>query len=117
MFIFKTYSILILILVYVDDVIILGSNIYVINNIINTLRSQFALKDLGRLYCFLRIEVKYFNNGLFLSQVKYINDLLAKTHMLDCSSTTTPMAVKAPLKSNDHQPIDATHFRAIVGSL
>ncbi|KAH9799298.1 reverse transcriptase Ty1/copia-type domain-containing protein [Citrus sinensis] len=57
LFIFNNKSILILILIYVDDVIITGNNEKEIQSIINNLSSKFALKDLGNLHYFLGIEV------------------------------------------------------------
>lgn len=68
-------------LVYVDDVIITGNNNTLIQHIIRTLSSQFALKDLGMLTYFLDVEIKYFIAGIFLSQAKYTKDLLIKTKM------------------------------------
>ena len=58
LFIFNNKSILILILIYVDDVIITGNNEKEIQSIINNLSSKFALKDLGNLHYFLGIEVQ-----------------------------------------------------------
>ena len=57
-FIFNNKSILILRLIYVDDVIITGNNEKEIQSTINNLSSKFALKDLGNLHYFLGIEVQ-----------------------------------------------------------
>lgn len=69
------------ILVYVDDIVITGSSSTVVNQLINTMNKKFALKDLGPLSFFVGIEVSYPpTGGLFLSQSKYIQDLLNKTN-------------------------------------
>ena len=49
------------------------------------------MKDLGRLKYFLGIEVPRSSRGIFISQKKYVLDLLAETRMLDCKPIETPM--------------------------
>jgi hypothetical protein len=53
------------------------------------LASEFEMKDLGELKYFLGIEVYRSKLGIFLSQKKYVLDLLAKTGMLDCKLVDT----------------------------
>jgi Reverse transcriptase (RNA-dependent DNA polymerase) len=66
-FVLKTETHIILILVYVDDIIITGSDQQTIQTCINLLSSQFALKDLGTLNFFLGIEAKFTSQGLTLN--------------------------------------------------
>lgn len=70
---------LLLILVYVDDIIITGSNAQLIQQVIDNLKSTFALKDLSELNYFLGIQVTKNQLGLHLSKSKYVVDLLGKT--------------------------------------
>ena len=56
------------------------------------------MKDLGELRYFLRIELLRMENGVFISQRKYILDLLAETGMVDCKPAETPMAVNHGLR-------------------
>ena len=79
--------------------------------------SEFSLKDLGSLHYFLGLEVKYFPNGLFVSQTKYTKDLLEHTKMMECTHINTPMALKSTITPSDEQPIDPTQYRQLVGSL
>lgn len=65
-------------LIYVDDIIITGFDMRSIQEIITHLQSQFAIKDLGSLHCFLGIKAVRDANGLFLSKIIYIIDLLHK---------------------------------------
>jgi len=64
------------VLVYVDDLIITGSDSDFITTFIHTLDQQFSLKDLGSLNYFLGIEVSPTSNGIILSQGRYIRNLL-----------------------------------------
>ncbi|BBH03130.1 transposable element gene, partial [Prunus dulcis] len=57
----------------------------------NCLASEFEIKDLGSLKYFLGVEVTRSKHGLFLSQRKYVMDLLADTGMLDCKPADTPI--------------------------
>ncbi|KAH9740954.1 reverse transcriptase Ty1/copia-type domain-containing protein [Citrus sinensis] len=90
---------------------------YEIQSIINNLSSKFALKDLGNLHYFLGIEVQQFTHGIFLSQAKYTKDLLSKARIHDCSLINTLMAIRSIPCSDDNEPVDATEYRGLVGSL
>jgi histone deacetylase 1/2 len=68
----------------------------------------------------LGIEVKKKNNGILLTQEKYISDLLKKTGMLNCKQVNTPMSVTEKLSANVGDPLgpeDSTKYRSIVGGL
>uniref|UniRef100_A0A2N9H2D8 Reverse transcriptase Ty1/copia-type domain-containing protein n=1 Tax=Fagus sylvatica TaxID=28930 RepID=A0A2N9H2D8_FAGSY len=56
--------------------------------------------------------------GIFLSQSKYMSDLLHHTTMLDCKPVATPMASKQPCVADPDSPYkDVTEYRQIVGTL
>lgn len=80
------------VLIYVDDIIILGNSTSAVDDIIASLNAQFSLNDLGKLNYFLGVEVSYpATSGLFLSQTTYIFWLLSLAQMLDAKSIATPM--------------------------
>jgi hypothetical protein len=64
------------ILVYVDDIIVASSRSNAVRALLKELGDEFALKDLGELHYFLRIEVAQNRDGIVLTQEKYANDLL-----------------------------------------
>jgi len=66
-------------IIYVDDMIITESDIEEIAQLRNNLFREFEMKDLGGLKYFLGIEVLRSNKGIFISEKKYIMDLLAET--------------------------------------
>ncbi|RVX14187.1 Retrovirus-related Pol polyprotein from transposon RE1 [Vitis vinifera] len=117
LFILRKGQSIVLLLIYVDDIIVTGNDNNIISDLISTLSSEFSLKDLGSLHYFLGLEVKYLPNGLFVSQTKYIRDLLEHTKMMECTPINTPMALKFIITSFDEQPIDPTPYRQLVGSL
>lgn len=80
-------------IVYVDDIIVTGPDASFLNIFITRLANKFSLKDLGQLSYFLGVEVIPIANGLFLSQQKYIIDLLERMGMLEAEPSSTPLAV------------------------
>lgn len=73
-----------LILVYVDDILITGSNDSYIKDLISILSTKFVMKDHGSLSYFLGIEVLKHGSSILLSQNKYATNLLVKAGMQDC---------------------------------
>jgi len=106
-------------LVYVHGIIITGSSSSLVSALVTRLDSVFSLKQLGLLEYFLGIEGKHLpNNSLLLTQSKYIQDLLAKTHMLECNSINTHMVSSCKLsKIGSDTFSDPSLYRSVVGSL
>lgn len=106
------------ILVYVDDINIIGPNYSSVSSFINSLANRFSLKDLGTLSYFLGVEVLPHSDGLFLSQSKYILDLLTKANMSDCKPASTPLTTSFHLTNNEGTPLaKPTDYRSLVGAL
>ena len=78
-----------LLIIYVDDMIVTSDDTKEIKNMQKYLSSEFEIKDLGGLKYFLGIEVARSKEDVYLSQWKYILDLLSKTGMLDCKPAQT----------------------------
>ncbi|GJU29456.1 retrovirus-related pol polyprotein from transposon TNT 1-94 [Tanacetum coccineum] len=76
LFIYEAGSIMVVVLIYVDDVIITGNNLTKIQETKKQLDDEFSIKDLGLLKYLLRIEVAKTKDGLVLSQQKYTLDIL-----------------------------------------
>jgi len=79
-------------LLYVDDIIVTGSSPAEVSKLIATLAARFSLKDLGCLNYFLGVEVIPSTAGIFLSQRKYITDLLHKSGMAGTKLASTPLS-------------------------
>ena len=79
---------------------------------------KFSLKDLGNLNYFLGIEVLPTKKGLFLSQHKYITDILNRTIMLGVKESAIPLSTSVSLQLFDgSSTVNEEQFRKIVGSL
>ena len=107
-----------LLLLYVDDMIITGDNPEHIAFVKARLREQFLMSDLGPLRYFLGIEVSSTADGFFISQEKYIQDLLSRADLSDERTVETPMELNVKLRPTDGDPLsDPTRYRHLVGSL
>jgi hypothetical protein len=107
-----------LLLLYVDDMIITGDDPEYIAFVKARLSDQFLMSDLGPLWYFLGIEISSMPEGFFLSQEKYIQDLLNRASLTDHRTTESPMELNVHLVATDGEPLeDPTRYRHIVGSL
>jgi Reverse transcriptase (RNA-dependent DNA polymerase) len=99
-----------LVLVYVDDIIIIGNNIEEIRKIKLQLRQNFGIKDLCLLKYFLEIEITHSPKSLFISQRKYTLDLLKETGKVGCKPTSTPIDSKVKLNTEDGELLEDKLF-------
>jgi histone deacetylase 1/2 len=58
-------------IIYVDDIIVASSSRSATDALLCDLSKEFALKDLGDLHYFLRIEMHKVSDGIVLNQAKY----------------------------------------------
>ena len=119
LFIYSKDSVILHFLIYVDDLLVIGNHIATLNLLLKQLAMRFSLKDLGTLNFFLGVEIIPTSSGMFLSQHKYIRDILEKFDMLSAKEVQTPMAttnVKLHLKDGTG-PFDTTKYRQVIGSL
>ena len=69
---------MIIVVVYVDD-IIFGSNIQILSvEFAYEMKKEFEMSMLGELTFFLGLQVYQTDEGIFISQTKYIKDMLKK---------------------------------------
>lgn len=107
-----------LLLLYVDDIIITGSDITGIRDVKDFLHRQFKMKDLGFLKYFLGLEVLFDSGGYHLSQVKYATDLIARAGLTDSKIAPSPLEQNVKLRHSDGTPLsNPTLYRTLVGSL
>ncbi|RVW25612.1 Retrovirus-related Pol polyprotein from transposon RE1 [Vitis vinifera] len=104
--------------VYVDDIVITGSDQDGIQKLKQHLFTHFQTKDLGKLKYFLGIEIAQSSSGVVLSQRKYALDILEETGMLDCKPIDTPMDPNVKLVPRTGEPLgDPGRYRRLVGKL
>jgi hypothetical protein len=77
--------------VYVDDLVITGSNNKSIQKFKQEMSTVFRMSDLGLLTYYLGIEVKQSDEGISLSQGSYAKKILEKGGLLNCNPCQVPM--------------------------
>ena len=102
---------------YVDDIVIIGSDTLGISSLKSFLHTQFHTKDLGLLRYFLGVEVTRSKKGIFLSQRKYVLDLLTETGKLGAKPCSTPMLPNLQLTKDGELFEDPERYRRLVGKL
>ncbi|KAM1346354.1 hypothetical protein ACFX13_036411 [Malus domestica] len=105
-------------IVYVDDMVVTGNDPEERAALQRYLSTEFEMNDLGSLKYFLGIEVSRSSSGIFLSQRKYIIDLLHETGMSACQPVATPLEEGLKLSVDPNQvPIDKGRYQRLVGRL
>jgi hypothetical protein len=108
----------VILVIYVDDIIITGSEARAIAKVKSELCLAFDMTNLGLLHYCLGVEVWQTENHIFVSQTKYAKGLLDKFKMADCKISSTPMekGLKLSAKTNS-KAINESVYRQLVGSL
>ena len=91
----------VIICLYVDDILIMGSNNEVIKTTKEMFNNKFDMKDLGVVDVILGIKISKTSNGLILSQSHYIEKILKKFKQDDSSPMRKPVDVNLHLSKNN----------------
>lgn len=104
----------IIVVLYVDDVLIVGSS-KAVQMIKNLLAREFDMTDIGEIRNFLGISVDYrINEGILrLSQKQYLLDVLKRFQMIDCKPISTPLENRLKLPSGTEKDQIAKPYREI----
>ncbi|KAF2293785.1 hypothetical protein GH714_041855 [Hevea brasiliensis] len=103
---------------YVDDLLVTGSNLKLIEEFKFKMQQVFEMNDLGKMCYFLGMEISQSDKGFFVSQKKYAWELLKKFDFSKCKPVSIPATHGEKLKKNDDsQPADALIYRSLIGSL
>ena len=105
-------------LVYVDDIIMQGNDKKEKNTLKQCLAKKLEIKDLGKLKYFLGIEVARSKQGIFISQHKYVIDLLKETCMMVSKPVATPIEQNHKLsEALGEEKVDRKMYQQLVGRL
>ncbi|XP_019240444.1 PREDICTED: uncharacterized protein LOC109220427 [Nicotiana attenuata] len=113
----KVESELIVVLVYVDDLLVTGSNQRLILQTRNDLKLKFKMKDLGELKFFLGIEFARSSKGIVMSQRKYALELIAEMGLSGAKPAGTPLEANSSLEAEDKLLADAGKYQRLIGRL
>ncbi|GJW13496.1 putative ribonuclease H-like domain-containing protein [Tanacetum coccineum] len=82
------------------------------------MHKRFQMSSMGELTFFLGLQVKQLPEGIFISQDKYVADILKKFDFLSIRTATTPIESNKPMvKDEDGVDVDVHVYRSMIGSL
>ena len=100
----------IIIWLYVEDMLTFGTNLQVVIETKNFLRSKFDMKDIGEVEVILGIKISRTLNGLNLSQEYYVEKILSRFEHFDCKPVSTPYDRNSQLKKNREPSVAQTKY-------
>ncbi|KAL5794998.1 hypothetical protein ACOSP7_003592 [Xanthoceras sorbifolium] len=82
---------MLIVCLYVDDLIFIGNDSAMFEKFKKSMMVEFDMSDLGIMHYFLGIEVEQSAAGIFISQKKYVREILDRFKMKNYNSVGTPM--------------------------
>lgn len=114
---FDTHGKGVIICLYVDDMLIFGTDQDQVDETKAFLSSKFDMKDMGEADVILGIKIKRGNNGISISQSHYIEKILEKFNFKDCSPVSTPIDPNLKLLPNKGVAVSQLEYSRAIGSL
>nr|GEU29328.1 putative ribonuclease H-like domain-containing protein [Tanacetum cinerariifolium] len=118
LFIKKEKGDILLVQMYVDDIIFGATNKDLCESFEKLMKDKFQISSMGELTFFLGLQVKQKKDGIFISQDKYVAEILKKFGLTEGKSASTPIDTEKPLlKDPDGEDVDVYIYRSMIGSL
>ncbi|GJS95595.1 putative ribonuclease H-like domain-containing protein [Tanacetum coccineum] len=109
---------ILLVQVYVDDIIFGSTKKELCNAFEKLMHEKFQMSSIGELTFFLGLQVQQKKDGIFISQDKYVVEILKKFRFTEVKTASTPMETQKPLlKDEDGEEVDVHMYRSMIGSL
>ncbi|GKA36968.1 zinc finger, CCHC-type containing protein [Tanacetum coccineum] len=107
----------VIICLYVDDMLIFGTDQVQVDLTKEFLSSRFSMKDMGEADVILGIRIKHESNGIAISQSHYIEKVLKKFNYFDCTPMSTLMDTSEKLMPNNGQAVSQLEYSRVIGCL
>nr|GEW89359.1 putative ribonuclease H-like domain-containing protein [Tanacetum cinerariifolium] len=118
LFIKKQQKDILLVQIYVDDILFGSTNKALCQSFKKLMKDKFQMSLMGELTFFLGLQVKQKKDGIFISQDKYVDEILRKFGLSEGKSASTPIDSEKPLlKDTDGEDVDVHTYRSMIGSL
>ncbi|GJZ51548.1 putative ribonuclease H-like domain-containing protein [Tanacetum coccineum] len=109
---------ILLVQVYVDDIIFGSTKKSLCTEFEKMMHKKFQMSSMGELTFFLGMQVKQKEDKIFITQDKYVTEILKKFGFTDVKTVSTPMETQKPLlKDEDAEEVDVHLYRSMIGSL
>ncbi|GKE71290.1 retrovirus-related pol polyprotein from transposon TNT 1-94, partial [Tanacetum coccineum] len=101
-----------------DDIIFGSTKKELCDEFEKLMKDKFQMSSMGELTFFLGLQVQQRKKGIFISQDKYVHEILRKFNYSDVKSASTPTDLEKPLvKDGDADDVDKHLYRSMIGSL
>jgi len=112
-------SAVIIIAIHVDELIIASNEPQMLKREKEVLSRRFAMHDLGEAHFILGMKITRDRKSrrLWLTQGKYLSEVIEKFGMKDCKIIATPQEMGQRLEKNDDNPVNIKEYQALIGSL
>ncbi|GJR90900.1 putative ribonuclease H-like domain-containing protein [Tanacetum coccineum] len=118
LFIKRDQGDILIVQVYIDDIIFGSTKKNLCTEFEKMMHKKFQMSSIGELTFFLGLQVKQKEDGIFISQDKYVTEILKKFGFSDVKTASTPMETHKPLlKDADGEDVDEHLYRSMIGSL
>ncbi|GKA62991.1 retrovirus-related pol polyprotein from transposon TNT 1-94 [Tanacetum coccineum] len=118
LFIKKDKGEILLVQVYVDDIIFGSTKNSLCVEFEQMMHKKFQMSSIGELTFLLGLQVMQKDDGIFISQDRYVADILKKFDFVMVKTTSTPIETnKALLKDEEAEDVDVHLYRSMIGSL
>ncbi|GJU48348.1 putative ribonuclease H-like domain-containing protein [Tanacetum coccineum] len=118
LFIKRVKSDILLVQVYVDDIIFGSTKKELCTEFEKLMHKKFQMSSMGELTFFLGLQVTQKDDGIFISQDKYVDEILKKFSFSTMKTASTPMETSKPLlKDAEAKDVDVHLYRSMIGSL
>ncbi|XP_020672076.1 uncharacterized protein LOC110092062 [Dendrobium catenatum] len=115
---YKSNSIRLYILIYVDDILLTGNSPTEIERLLSSLHDHFQMRNLGSLAHFLGIQTVNTNYGLLLHQQQYAKRILDRAGMQNAKPVANPMSGTTSSSTATSSKFDNPHlYCQLIGSL
>ncbi|GKA37438.1 putative ribonuclease H-like domain-containing protein [Tanacetum coccineum] len=105
-------------IVYVDDIIFGSTKKELCNAFKKLMHVKFQMSSMRELTFFLGLQVRQKKDGIFISQDKYVDEILKKFGFKEVKTASTPIETQKPLlKDENGEELDVHMYRSMIGSL
>jgi Asp-tRNA(Asn)/Glu-tRNA(Gln) amidotransferase C subunit len=81
-------------------------------------QNEFEMSLIRELSFFLGLQIRQRNQGIFISQTKYIREMIKRFRIEYCKPVTTPMQTSCKLrKDDDSKSTDQRQYKSMIGRL
>ncbi|GKG22071.1 uncharacterized mitochondrial protein-like protein, partial [Tanacetum coccineum] len=103
--------------VYVDDIIFGSTKKELCIEFEKLIHEKFQMSSMGELTFFLGLQMQQKKDDIFISQDKYVGEILKKFGFTEVKTASTILEIQKPLlKDEDGEEVDVHMYRSMIGS-